>query len=90
RRYLESLNIPSKDDVARVVGQVIQAEEKISRLEQELYRLKDIEAKLDALLGNHEEASASRTTPKTGARTTSKTGSRPRARAKDEAPRGIR
>lgn len=50
KKTLENLNIPSKDDVARVAFQVVQTEQKVSEVQKELRQLQSLEAKLDLVL----------------------------------------
>lgn len=55
KKYMESLNIPTKDDLARVAYQVVQAEQKISELQKEIKAMKSLEAKLDLVLAEVKE-----------------------------------
>lgn len=56
KKYMENLNIPTKDDLARVAYQVVQAEQKISELQKEIKGMKSLEAKLDLVLAEVKEA----------------------------------
>ncbi|HEX3032866.1 MAG TPA: hypothetical protein VHS59_11625 [Bacillota bacterium] len=50
KMYLDGMNIPTKEDLARVAYQVVQNEQKIDQLQRELDRLSNLEAKLDLVL----------------------------------------
>lgn len=59
KKYMESLNISTKDDLARVAYQVVQAEQKISELQKEIKSMKSLEAKLDLVLAEIKEVKGS-------------------------------
>lgn len=77
KKYLESLSIPTIEDLARVTQQVIQTEKKIEDLEKELRSLKNIEDKLDTLLALSAKVNA-KTMPITTLNETKKAAQKPR------------